>query len=183
MEMYCPVCGAGIPPQSSFCLNCGARLSEPRIGVNSAPASSVPSRQLSEVRIEYIVGGGLIAAVLFGVFYWARTYTWTDRVWHEIYGGIGYWETVTHTIDPALQALSLVGAIAGLIVMVYGVVSRECPIQKVTPDGCVFGKDHREEARYYLRGGRHEVRFLWFRELPRCEVLSNVWPAPYGGRS
>ncbi len=125
MEMYCPECGAGIPPQSSYCLNCGARLSEPRIGINSAPASSVPSRQLSEVRIEYIVGGGLIAAVLFGVFYWARTYTWTDRVWHEIYGGIGYWETVTHTIDPALQALSLVGAIVGLIVMVYGVVSRE----------------------------------------------------------
>jgi hypothetical protein len=25
------------------------------------------------------------------------------------------------------------------------------------------------------------VHFLWFGELPRCEVLSDVWPAPYGG--
>jgi len=122
--MYCPVCGAGIPPHSSFCLNCGAKLSESRVGVNSTLASSVPSRQLSEVRREYVIGGGLMAAFFFGLFYWAINYTWTERVRHEIMG-YSYYETITRTIDPAIQALCLVAAIISLIVMVYGILSRE----------------------------------------------------------
>jgi len=77
------------------------------------------------MRVGYIVGGGLVTAVCFGVFYWAANYTWTERVWHEIYMGYGYWENVTRTIDPAIQALFLVGAVIGLIAMVFGIVSRK----------------------------------------------------------
>ena len=78
-----------------------------------------------KVRTAYLVGGGLIAAVFFGMFYWATTYTWTEQVWHEIFMGYGYYETVTRTIDPAIQALFLVVAIIGLVAMVYGALSRK----------------------------------------------------------
>jgi ABC-type spermidine/putrescine transport system permease subunit II len=76
------------------------------------------------VRREYVIGGGLMAAFFFGLFYWAINYTWTERVRHEIMG-YSYYETITRTIDPAIQALCLVAAIISLIVMVYGVLSRE----------------------------------------------------------
>ena len=59
------------------------------------------------------------------MFYWAVNYTYTERVYHEILGGFGYWTETTHTIDPAIQAFFLVVAIIGLIAMVFGVVSRK----------------------------------------------------------
>jgi hypothetical protein len=37
---------------------------------------------------------------------------------------LGYYETVTLSVDPAIQALPLVVAIIGLIIVAYGVVSR-----------------------------------------------------------
>jgi len=65
-----------------------------------------------------------MAAFFFGLFYWAITYTWTERIRHEIMG-YEYYETVTRAIDPAIQALCLVAAIISLIAMVYGILSRE----------------------------------------------------------
>jgi hypothetical protein len=82
------------------------------------------SPQSPSIKMSYVIGGGLVAAIFFGVFYWATTYTWTEQVWHQIYMDMGYYETVTHSIDPAIQALPLVVAIIGLIMMAYGVVSR-----------------------------------------------------------
>jgi len=76
-------------------------------------------------RIAYLVGGGFTAAIFFGLFYWSINYTYTEEVWHEVALGFGYWETITHTIDPAIQALLLVMAIVGLVVAAYGVVSRK----------------------------------------------------------
>ena len=66
-----------------------------------------------------------MAASFFGLFYWAVNFTYTEEVWHEIAYGYGYYETVTHTIDPALPALLLAMAIVGLIIAAYGAVSRK----------------------------------------------------------
>lgn len=114
MAMECPNCGAENPDGKKFCGECGEIL-----------RGEFPSSTRGKVRIWYVVGGGFTAALFFGLFYWASTFTYTERVWHEIVLGYGYWETVTHHIDPAIQALLLVAAIVGLVAMVFGVVSRK----------------------------------------------------------
>jgi hypothetical protein len=78
-----------------------------------------------KVRTGYLVGGGLTAAIFFGLFYWAINYTYTERVWHPLPYIGGYWTTETLTLDPAIQALFLVVAIIGLVAMVYGALSRK----------------------------------------------------------
>ena len=85
----------------------------------------LPSVDRGKVRTGYLVGGGLTAAICFGLFFWANNYTYTERVWRDLGYGFGYWETVTRTIDPAIQALLLVIAIIGLIAVAYGAVSRK----------------------------------------------------------
>lgn len=108
-----------------YCGNCGSQLTVPVAPFNPPFMPMYPSPRLQGVRIGHVIGGGLIAAIFFGLFFWATTYTWTERVWHEIYMEFGYYETVTHTIDPAIQALFLIVAIVGLIAMVFGIVSRK----------------------------------------------------------
>ena len=66
----------------------------------------------------------MMAAVFIGLFYWATNYTYTEREWIDLGYGIGFWQTVERTIDPAIQALILIGALVGIIVAIYGAVSR-----------------------------------------------------------
>ena len=87
--------------------------------------SSGSSLQSLNIRKGYVIGGGLIAAVFFGLFYWATNYTWTERVWQDLGYGYGYWVTVTRTVDPAIQAILLVVAIIGLIAMLFGLASKK----------------------------------------------------------
>ncbi len=124
VAIRCSMCGFINNLNVKYCGGCGKALS-PRM-MENGPSALDDSQwpQSPSIKTSYVIGGGLVAAIFFGVFYWAITYTWTEQVWHEIYMGIGYNETVTHSIDPVIQALSLVIAIFGLIVMVYGVVSR-----------------------------------------------------------
>jgi hypothetical protein len=82
------------------------------------------SPESPKIRKGCFIGGGLTAAVFFGLFYWSTTHTWTERVWHDFGWGLGYWETVTRSIDPAIQALFLIVAMVGLIAMVFGLASR-----------------------------------------------------------
>ncbi len=125
VAIRCSMCGFINNLNVKFCGGCGKALS-PRMMENGPSAlSDRQSPQPLRIRTNHVLGGGLVAAVFFGVFYWAITYTWTEQVWHDVYMGMGYYETVTHSIDPIIQALSLVVAIIGLIVMVHGVVSRE----------------------------------------------------------
>ncbi len=67
----------------------------------------------------------MTAAIFFGLLYWAVNYTYTERVWHEMFLGYGYWEETTHTLDPAIQAFFLVIAMIGLIAMLFGAVSKK----------------------------------------------------------
>jgi hypothetical protein len=126
--MKCPYCGAENFEGMNFCGECGGLLprAQAQPPVNGLTrAGGFPSYNRGKVRTGYLVGGGLTAAIFFGLFYWASTFTYTERVWHEIYMGYGYWETVTRSIDPAIQALLLVVAIVGLMAMVFGTVSRK----------------------------------------------------------
>jgi len=123
--MKCPNCGAENPEGKLFCGDCGERLPRLMSEVSQLTVSSGPSLQPPRIRKGYVIGGGLIAAVFFGVFYWATTYTYTEQVWVDLGYGIGYWTTATRTIDPAIQAFFLVVAIIGLIAMTFGLASRK----------------------------------------------------------
>lgn len=126
--MKCPVCGAENPHNNKYCGDCGEILlrpvTQPYVDTLSHPGVP-PSPSSGNVRMEYIVGGGLTTAIFFGLFFWAINFTYTEQVWHELPYIGGYWTTVTHTIDPAIQAFLLVVAIVGLIAMVYGMLSRK----------------------------------------------------------
>ena len=97
--------------------------------INAIEPSGTRTERVEEyrekVRTGYLVGGGLTAAIFFGLFYWADNYTYTERVWHELPYVGGYWTTITRTIDPAIKALFLVVAIVGLVAMAYGALSRK----------------------------------------------------------
>lgn len=126
--MKCHICGADNSEDNKFCGDCGGILSyrpaqSPVHGLTND--RGFPSLNHGKVRTGYILGGGLTAAVFFGLFFWATRYTYTERVWHDFGYGIGYWETVTRTIDPTIQAILLVVAMVGLIGVVYGIVSRK----------------------------------------------------------
>lgn len=117
-DVRCSACGFVNRPNTRFCGACGE-------AVFSDMTEGEPEPARPRVRAGYVIGGGLTAAVFAGIFYWATNYTWTEQVWHEIYMGFGYYETVTHSIDPAIQALFLVVAIVGVILTIYGIVSRK----------------------------------------------------------
>jgi len=124
----CPNCEAENPPSKRFCGDCGEILPRPEEQTSVDEPTDTEEYAASDsrrVRTEYLVVGGLIAAIFFGLFYWAVNFTYTEQVWHDLPYIGGYWETVTHTIDPAIQALFLVVAIIGLMAMVYGAVSRK----------------------------------------------------------
>ena len=121
MVMKCPGCGAENPEGKLFCGDCGATLP----GFMTEASPTTVSLQPPRIRKGYVIGGGLIAAVFFGLFYWATTYTYTERVWVELGYGYGYWTTALRTIDPAIQASFLVVALIGLIAMIFGLASRK----------------------------------------------------------
>jgi hypothetical protein len=125
MVMKCPNCGAANPEGKLFCGDCGISL--PRLMTEASPSTVGigPSFQSPRIRKGYVIGGGLIAAVFFGLFYWAIAYTWTEQVWQDLGYGIGYWLPVTRTVDPAIQAIFLVVAIIGSIAMIFGLASRK----------------------------------------------------------
>lgn len=125
--MKCPYCGAENLGGMNFCGGCGGLLPHPQAPPPVEGSTSVGEfhyHNRGKVRTGYIVGGGLTAAIFFGLFYWATKYTYTERIYHDLGYGYGYWETVTRSIDPSIQALLLVIAIFGLIAMTYGAVSR-----------------------------------------------------------
>jgi len=127
-KLKCPDCGAENPPGKRFCGDCGGTLllSEEKTFVDEpTSAGELSSVNRGKVRTGYLIGGGLTAAIFFGLFFWANNYTYTERVWRDLGYGFGYWETVTRTIDPAIQAFLLVIAIIGLVAVAYGLVSRK----------------------------------------------------------
>lgn len=117
-DIRCSACGFVNRPNTRYCGACGE-------AVFPAMTEDKPVSARPRVRTGYVVGGGLTAAVFVGLFYWAMNYTWTEQIWHEVFMGFGYYETVTHSVDPAIQALFLVVAIVGVILTVYGFVSRK----------------------------------------------------------
>lgn len=124
--MKCQRCDAGNRDGVRYCEYCGAPfdVAAPPLAMPSIyPVSYFPP-VAPGIRTGWLVGGGLIAAIFFGLFYWAVNYTWTERVWHDLGYGIGYWENVTRSVDPSIQGVILVLAIFGLIAMAYGVVSK-----------------------------------------------------------
>jgi len=126
--MKCQYCGAENPESNKFCGDCGEILprSQTRSSVYEPTTSGeYPVHYRGKARTGYLVGGGLTAAIFFGLFYWATNFTYTERVWIDLGYGYGFWQTVERTIDPAIQALLLVVAIIGLIAMAFGAVSRK----------------------------------------------------------
>lgn len=121
----CLYCGSENPEGKRYCGECGQTLPGLPSRVDAhAVSGRYPVHYRGRVRTGYLLGGGLTAAVFFGLFYWSTTYTWTEQVWHPVPYIGGYWTTETQTVDPAIQAFLLVIAIIGLLAVTYGAIAR-----------------------------------------------------------